>query len=145
MAATQFHLAFPVTDIPRTKQFYADGLGCEVGRETKDSVILNLYGHQIVAHVTNESLMPQPGIYPRHFGLIFTQEADWKILLERAQTNHITFYQQPKHRFPNSPLEHRVFFLQDPFNNFLEFKFYYHTSAIFGEREYNQIGDRAHG
>jgi len=145
MAATLFHLAFPVTDILRTKQFYADGLGCDVGRETKDSVILNLYGHQIVAHVTNEPLMPQPGIYPRHFGLVFTQETDWEQLLARAQAQHLTFYQQPKHRFPDSPLEHRTFFLQDPFSNFLEFKFYRHTSAIFGEHGYGQIGDRAHG
>ncbi|MCS6813658.1 MAG: VOC family protein [Cyanobacteria bacterium] len=143
MAATLFHLAFPVADIPRTKQFYAEGLGCEVGRETKDSVILNLYGHQIVAHVTTEPLTPQSSIYPRHFGLVFTQEADWEALLARAQSNQLTFYQHPKRRFPDSPLEHRTFFLQDPFGNFLEFKVYRYAAAIFGEREHQQIGDRA--
>lgn len=144
MTATLFHLAFPVADIPRTKQFYAEGLGCEVGRETKDSVILNLYGHQIVAHVTTEPLTPQLSIYPRHFGLVFTQESDWEALLARAQSNQLTFYQHPKRRFPDSPLEHRTFFLQDPFGNFLEFKVYRYATAIFGEREYQQIGDRAH-
>jgi extradiol dioxygenase family protein len=143
MAAALFHLAFPVTDIARTKQFYVDGLGCGVGRETKDSVILDLYGHQIVAHVTPEPLTPQQGIYPRHFGLVFTQETDWEALLTRAQATQLAFYQLPKHRFPGSPLEHRTFFLQDPFNNFLEFKFYRYASAIFGERDYQQIGDRA--
>jgi hypothetical protein len=44
-------------------------------------------------------------------------------------------------RFPNSPLEHRTFFLIDPFTNLLEFKYYAHPEAIFGCQEYAQIGD----
>jgi len=91
-----FHLAFPVTDITQTKAFYADGLGCEVGRESPSSIILNLYGHQIVAHVTHEPLAPQRTIYPRHFGLVFTQEADWESILERAQQKGLNFREQPR-------------------------------------------------
>ena len=136
-----FHLAFPVSSIPQTKAFYADGLGCSVGRENAESVILDLYGHQLVAHVVHEPLVPQKGIYPRHFGLIFTAEADWEALLEKAQQNNLTFYQQAKHRFPGLPLEHRTFFLQDPFYNLMEFKFYRHPDAIFGSRDFTQIGD----
>ena len=142
MNSTLFHLAFPVTDIEQTKAFYADGLGCAVGRENRQSVILSLYGHQLVAHLTSEPLAPQRGVYPRHFGLIFTQLADWQTLLERAQHQALQFYQQPKYRFPDSPLEHYTFFLEDPFHNLMEFKYYAHPSAIFGEVEYAQIGDR---
>jgi extradiol dioxygenase family protein len=142
MSKTLFHLAFPVTDIDQTKAFYADGLGCDVGRENANSVILNLYGHQLVAHLTHEPVMPQKGIYPRHFGLIFTTEADWEELLQRAQQHGLTFYQQPKYRFTGLPLEHRTFFLEDPFHNLMEFKYYAHPSAIFGEAEFAQIGDR---
>lgn len=143
MNSVLFHLAFPVSDIEQTKAFYADGLGCDVGRESPQSVILSLYGHQLVAHITDEPLTPQKGIYPRHFGLIFTDEADWERLLERAQQRELAFYQQPKHRFPGLPLEHRTFFLQDPFYNLMEFKFYRQSEAIFGSREFTQIGDRA--
>ncbi|NER83471.1 MAG: glyoxalase [Leptolyngbya sp. SIO1D8] len=135
-----FHLAFPVSDIPTTKAFYVDGLGCEAGRESPHSLILNLYSHQIVAHTTDE-LMPQKGIYPRHFGLVFLQEADWETLLDRALTKGLKFHQQPKRRFPGSPLEHRTFFLEDPFFNLLEFKYYCHPSAIFGEVEHAQVGE----
>ncbi|HEY9909471.1 MAG TPA: VOC family protein [Thermosynechococcaceae cyanobacterium] len=142
MESVLFHLAFPVGNIPQTKEFYAVGLGCEVGRESPESVILNLYGHQLVAHVTQEPLLPQQSIYPRHFGLVFRSEADWEALLERAQRQNLQFLQQPKHRFPGLPLEHRTFFLQDPFHNFLEFKFYVHSEAIFGSRDFAQIGDR---
>lgn len=137
-----FHLAFPVADIDRAKEFYGDGLGCEIGRETRNAVIMNLYGHQIVAHVTSEPLTPQKGIYPRHFGLIFTSEADWEALLERAKQKNLSFYQEAKHRFVGLPTEHRTFFLEDPFHNFLEFKYYCHASAIFGDRDYAEIGDR---
>ena len=142
MNAALFHLAFPVTNIEQTKVFYADGLGCTVGRENQHSIILSLYGHQLVAHLTSEPLLPQKGIYPRHFGLIFTAATDWENLLDRAQHQTLKFYQQPKHRFPNSPLEHRTFFLEDPFYNLIEFKYYVYPSAIFGEVEYAQIGDR---
>ncbi|MFB2923788.1 MULTISPECIES: VOC family protein [Aerosakkonema] len=136
-----FHLAFPVTDIAQTKAFYADGLGCQIGRESPNSVILNLYGHQIVAHATKEAVTPQKGIYPRHFGLVFTSEADWEALLERAKEKNLSFYQEAKRRFVGLPTEHRTFFLEDPFHNLLEFKYYCHASAIFGDREYAQVGD----
>ncbi|WP_404789191.1 VOC family protein [Altericista sp. CCNU0014] len=136
-----FHLAFPVTDISETKVYYADRLGCEVGRESESSVILNLYGHQLVAHVTPEPIHPQKGIYPRHFGLVFEAEADWEALLERAQFHALKFYTPPKLRFEGLPLEHRTFFLEDPFFNLLEFKFYRHASAIFGDREFARVGE----
>jgi len=143
MTSTIFHLAFPVGNIPDTKAFYADGLGCQVGRENKTAVILDLYGHQLVAHVTPAPLMPQRGIYPRHFGLVFSSEADWETLLTRAQQRQLTFYQSPKRRFPNSPLEHGTFFLADPFHNLLEFKYYASADAVLGARSFQQIGDAA--
>lgn len=78
-----FHLAFPIENIPDTKKFYVDGLGCTVGREAANSIILNLYGNQLVAHVNKQSLPVQAGIYPRHFGIVFPTLADWQGLLDR--------------------------------------------------------------
>jgi hypothetical protein len=139
-ASVLFHLAFPVADISVARQFYVEGLGCLPGRETANSLILNLYGHQLVAH-TSPDLTPQRGIYPRHFGLVFLDEADWNALLERARARDLKFYQTEKRRFPNTPLEHRTFFLEDPFYNLLEFKYYCSSSAIFGEVELALVGD----
>ncbi len=141
MTQVLFHLAFPIADIAETKAFYVDGLGCEVGRESANSVILNLYGHQLVAHITHEPLTPQRGIYPRHFGLVFTNEADWQALLERAQRQDLSFHQTARVRFEGSQLEHRTFFLADPAHNLLEFKVYHHASAIFGDRDHGLVGD----
>ena len=139
-SAVLFHLAFPVADIPTTKEFYVDGLGCNPGRETANSLILDLYGHQLVAHITSD-LVPQKGIYPRNFGLVFLAETDWETLLCRAKDHALTFYQGEKRRFSGTTLEHRTFFLQDPFYNLLEFKYYCHPSAIFGETDQQRVGD----
>jgi extradiol dioxygenase family protein len=137
-----FHLAFPVADILQTKAFYVDGLGCIPGRESPHALILNLYGHQLVAHVTKDILTPQKAIYPRHFGLIFTKEEDWQELLARAKNKDLKFREEPKNRFTDSLLEHRTFFLEDPFYNLMEFKYYCHPKAIFEGTEYTAIGDK---
>lgn len=137
-----FHLAIPITDTNLAKQFYADALGCEVGRENAGAVILNFFGHQLVAHVTKEPLARQKGIYPRHFGMTFLDEKDWQTTLERAEKYNLTFRDRPRLRFPEQLTEHRTFFLEDPFFNLLEFKWYRHYEAIFGGREITEIGDR---
>ncbi len=135
-----FHLAFPITDLESTKKFYVDGLGCTLGRETDSAVILGLADHQIVAHLVKESVA-QKGVYPRHFGLIFTDEKDWQALADRAKARSLKFYQEPRRRYEGRPTEHRTFFLEDPSHNLLEFKYYAHESAIFGEQDYDEIGD----
>ena len=142
MKETKFHLAFPVTNIPATKEFYVDGLGCSPGRENPHALILNLYGHQLVAHVTKEVLTPQKAIYPRHFGLVFTDKKDWDELLEISKNKQLNFREEAKTRFIDSPLEHYTFFLEDPFYNLMEFKHYSYPEAIFGSSEHQEIGDR---
>lgn len=141
MGHALFHLAFPIADVSQAKTFYVEGLGCGLGRATDKAVIFNLYGHQLVAHVTGESQPVQVGIYPRHFGVVFSDEADWQALLARAEARGLDFYQRPKRRFPGSILEHRTFFLRDPFANLLEFKYYRHAEAVFGAQDQTAIGD----
>jgi uncharacterized protein len=137
-----FHLAFPVNDLIAAKRFYVDGLGCLLGRESESAVTLQLGGHQIVAQLSSQPLERQKGIYPRHFGLIFRSQQDWQALADRAKANDLTFYQQPRVRYTGTRIEHRTFFLEDPSHNLLEFKHYTHESAIFGEHEYMEVGDK---
>ncbi|MBM4139752.1 MAG: glyoxalase [Nitrospira sp.] len=136
-----FHLAFPVHDLEAAERFYIEGLGCTVGRRSKQAITLGLAGHHLVGHMVTEEPLPQKGIYPRHFGLVFLSQEDWQLLADRAKAKELTFYQQPRVRFPGTRIEHRTFFLEDPSHNLLEFKHYTHESAIFGEREYGQVGD----
>lgn len=140
-APIMFHLAIPVNDIPQTKDFYCNRLGAKAGRETDKAVILDFYGHQVVAHITQEPLVKQKGIYPRHFGLVFTAEADWFALCGRIEAAGQSYHLEPKLRFAGELTEHRTFFLSDPFYNYLEFKWYRHREAIFGVKEFVAIGD----
>ncbi|MBM4126804.1 MAG: glyoxalase [Nitrospira sp.] len=141
MSHSLFHLAFPVHDLEAAERFYVEGLGCTVGRRSKQAITLGLGGHHLVGHMVTEEPSPQKGIYPRHFGLVFLSQEDWQSLADRAKAKGLTFYQQPRVRFPGTRIEHRTFFLEDPSHNLLEFKHYTHESAILGEREYGQVGD----
>lgn len=141
MTQTVFHVAFPIHDIDETLRFYVDGLGCTVGRRSAHAVTLGLAGHQLVGHLVPEPLPRQQGIYPRHFGLVFLSQLEWQSMVDHAKAKGLTFYQQPRVRFPGTRIEHRTFFLEDPSHNLLEFKHYTYESAMFGEQEYGQVGD----
>ena len=136
-----FHLAIPISSVAQAKEFYAHDLGCTVGRENNSAVIFNFYGTQLVGHVTQKPLKKQSGIYPRHLGLILPTKLAWQQICDRAQEREITFYQSPKLRFPQQTLEHYCFFLEDPFYNLLEFKYYSQPEIIFGGRQLSLIGD----
>ncbi|MEK7301278.1 MAG: glyoxalase, partial [Nitrospirota bacterium] len=69
------------------------------------------------------------------------EQSDWEAVAERARQHGLSFYQQPRVRFPGTRIEHRTFFLEDPSRNLLEFKHYTHESAIFGERDVTAVGD----
>lgn len=141
MGHVLFHLAFPVHDLEEARRFYVDGLGCTLGRASSTALTLELKGHQIVAHLSNRPLEKQKGIYPRHFGLIFMSQEDWQTLADQAQAKGLNFYQQPRHRFLGTRLEHLTFMLEDPSHNLLELKHYRYESAIFGEQHLPQVGD----
>jgi uncharacterized protein len=141
MDSVVFHLAFPVHDLKAAKRFYVDGLGCLLGRESDSAVTVQLGGHQLVAQLSSHPLERQKGIYPRHFGLIFTSLHEWQTFADRVTTNGLLFYQQPRVRYAGTRIEHRTFFLEDPSHNLLEFKHYTYESAIFGEHQYTEVGD----
>lgn len=136
-----FHAAFPIKDIKQTKEFYVNKLGASSGRETAASVILDFYGYQLVAHITKQELKPQGSIYPRHLGLIFKNEKDFEEIENKIRKAGIKFLEEPKTRFIGKETEHRTMFIEDPFYNLLEFKFYKNEAAIFGKITGAEIGD----
>ncbi len=140
MESVIFHLAIPVKNLEQARAFYVDGLGCQVGRSSQQAMILSFFGHQLVTHLTQE-IEIQKGIYPRHFGLILPTLATWQELLQTYQDKQLNFYQKEKQRFRGLPTEHWTFFLQDPSQNLLEFKYYIYPEAIFGIHELAVVGD----
>ena len=48
-----FHLAFPVQDLKETEIWYTTILGCTTGRKSNKWIDFNFFGHQVVAHFTD--------------------------------------------------------------------------------------------
>jgi uncharacterized protein len=122
-----FHLAFNVTDLARTRQFYGDVLGCREGRSTATWVDFNFFGHQLSMHLgepfqtaatghVGDHLVPMP-----HFGLVLALP-DWQTLAQRLQAASIDFILEPQLRFAGQPGEQWTMFFCDPFGNPIEIK-----------------------
>ena len=137
MNVPRFHLAFPVHDLEKAKTFYTSTLGCPLGRESDNWIDFNLYGHQVVAHLSPKDCMntktnPVDGdsIPARHFGVILPW-AEWEELCKILISQNIEFLIKPRIRFKNVSGEQGTFFIQDPSGNALEFKSFKNDKDVF--------------
>lgn len=135
-----FHLAFPVTDLEATKEFYQRCLGCRIGRESPGAwVDFDLYGHQLSAHLrpkttvelSNSGQVDGDAVPIPHFGVVLTMD-QWQQLASRLQSHEdVQWIMQPKTRFAGEPGEQGTFFIMDPSGNALEFKGFKSSEALF--------------
>ena len=131
-----FHLAFPVLNLEETKSWYTDVLGCSIGRESSEWVDFNLFGHQIVGHLSkNLSLsdineVDGEDVPIRHFGVIL-KPLEWEFLKKRIISKKVNFIIKPVTRFKNKTGEQSTMFIQDPSGNALEFKSFANDNMIF--------------
>ncbi len=132
----RFHLAFPVHDLAAARRFYGDVLGCAEGRSADHWVDFDLYGHQIVAHLTHgragRAVNPVDGddVPVPHFGLLLAPAA-WQELADRLRAADVEFVIEPHTRFAGEPGEQSTMFVLDPSGNALEFKAFEHDDQIF--------------
>jgi len=131
-----FHLAFPVHDLEKARRFYTEVLGCTVGREKPESCVLNLHGHQIVAHLVDN--MPELATNPvdgkkvpaMHFGIILEWE-HWNQMRENLEESSTEFVIGPYLRYEGQPGAQATMFIKDPSGNHLEFKSFQDDAMIF--------------
>jgi len=118
-----FHLAIPCKDLDEAFEFYVTKLGCKLARRYPDRITLDFFGDQVVCHLS-QKYDRDPQMYPRHFGVTFCDVAEFENLLSLARQRGLAFFQEPTSRFEGRAEEHLTFFLVDPSNNLLEFKYY---------------------
>lgn len=123
-----FHLAIPCKCLLETKAFYCDKLQIPHGRMYDDRISLNFFGAQIVTHLCPDKIDDIVEIYPRHFGLTFTTESAFDEFHQRAIDADVTFFKPLFTRFDGLKEKHKTFFIIDPANNLLEFKYYFDQS-----------------
>tara|TARA_B100000941_G_scaffold290896_1_gene275674 strand:+ start:1979 stop:2395 length:417 start_codon:yes stop_codon:yes gene_type:complete len=132
-----FHLAFPIKDIEKTKRFYKNVLGCEIGRESDSWVDFNFFGHQLSAHIkpdeltnTKKNKVDGKSVPVRHFGVVLDWE-DWHSLSKKLQDLKIKFIIDPYIRFEGEVGEQATMFFLDPSGNALEFKSFKDSNQLF--------------
>ncbi|ACY15201.1 VOC family protein [Haliangium ochraceum] len=136
-ALTPFHLAFPVTDLAATRGFYAELLGCGIGREDERWIDFDFFGHQITAHLVDAALASPAGnlvdgkdVPIPHFGAVL-EWAAWHQLAARLRQAGLSFLIEPHIRFPGQVGEQATMFLRDPSGNHLEFKSFREPERLF--------------
>lgn len=133
-----FHLAFPVHDLEEARRFYAGLLGCPTGRESKEWIDFDFFGHQIVAHLapseknTATNKVDGEDVPVRHFGVIL-EWGQWEKLAEKLKAAKVKFIIEPHIRFQGKPGEQATMFFKDPSGNALEFKAFKDPARIFAK------------
>ncbi len=136
---TPFHIAFPVDDLAAARNFYGGTLGCAEGRSAERWIDFDLFGHEIVAHLTPRSTgeprhntvdghaVPIP-----HFGVVLDMDR-WNVLAERLRAAGTQFVIEPYIRFQGEVGEQATMFLLDPAGNALEFKAFANLNQLFAK------------
>ncbi|MDQ0229569.1 VOC family protein [Metabacillus malikii] len=125
-----FHLAIPCKELEETVLFY-EKLGCKLARKYDDRVTFNFFGDQVVCHLNPEGIDLSPKMYPRHYGITFLERSEFEEVLNNAINRELPFFQEKMVRFAGKREEHITFFLIDPSNNLLEFKYYHDPDMVY--------------
>ncbi len=134
-----FHLAFPVTDLAASRDFYGRVLGCPEGRSSAEWIDFDLFGHQIVAHLApakaagpHHNEVDGHDVPVPHFGVVL----DWDhfhAFAERLRGHGVKFVIEPYIRFAGQVGEQATMFFRDPSGNALEFKAFKDRGQLFAK------------
>lgn len=140
MARPRFHLAFPVDDLDAARDFYTGVLGCPEGRSDDTWVDFDLWGHQVVAHLSNKIRRPSTNavdghdVPAEHFGVLLDRP-EWIEVVERLQRADTRFLIEPTVRFAGLEGEQYTCFVLDPAGNALEFKAFRDDRQVFASND----------
>ena len=134
-----FHLAIPVNDLEKSRDFYKNILGCKEGRSSDHWVDFNLFGHQLVIHLkekleekTKTNSVDGKDVPIPHFGVIleWNQFHEFSNILNKKD---VKFIIEPYIRFEGLPGEQATMFFKDPCGNAIEFKSFKDFNQIFSK------------
>lgn len=97
-----FHYAFKVKDLPSTRRFYVEILGCREGRSTETWIDFDFFGNQLSAHISDnfpdldfcgkvEGIdVPVP-----HFGCLLKQD-EFERIRRKLKSEEVEFIVKPQ-------------------------------------------------
>ena len=131
-----FHLAIPVNDLDKAKEFYNGLLRAEIGRSDPTWIDFNFYGHQLVCHLTESSNaqsknpVDQHDVPVPHFGIVLEWDTFHQLAMD-LKNNKVEFIIEPTIRFKGQVGEQATLFLNDPSGNAIEFKSFKDQENLF--------------
>ena len=138
---TPFHVAVPVDDLEKAREFYREVLGCSEGRTDKLWTDFNLFGHQFVIHYkprpegdkdNHTNAVDGHHVPVPHFGVVLEWD-EWEKLAARLKSHEVKFIIEPYIRFKGLPGEQATLFFEDPSGNALEFKAFKDIGQLFAK------------
>ena len=135
-----FHLAIPVKDLKKARNFYSKTLELPEGRSDTQWVDFDFFGHQLVIHedqnahqnskvgnIVDGKTVPIP-----HFGILLGWD-EFHSFAEMLRIKEIKFQVEPYIRFQGKVGEQATMFFYDPSGNALEFKAFKDEQQIFAK------------
>jgi hypothetical protein len=135
-----FHLAIPVNNLEKAREFYGKFLGFEEGRSSEGWIDWDFFGHQLVTHL-KEGEKNKPEVHNPvdghdvpvpHFGVVLEWDR-WHDFAEKLKAAKIKFVVEPYIRFKGKTGEQATMFFFDPSGNALEFKAFKDISQLFAK------------
>ncbi|MGB5944334.1 MAG: VOC family protein [Leeuwenhoekiella sp.] len=135
-----FHLAIPVDDLDKAREFYTHTLEFTEGRSAEQWVDYDFFGHQLVIHYkskdhpteTHHNDVDGKHVPVPHFGVVLPWD-DFHAFAEAIKTKGILFVIEPYIRFAGQPGEQATMFFNDPCGNALEFKSFKDLNQLFAK------------
>ncbi len=140
MSIQPFHLAIPVSDLKKAREFYGEFLGFSEGRSSEHWIDWNFFGHQLVTHLKEDAPSKPTAHNPvdghdvpvPHFGVVLEWDA-WHEFAKKLKAAKIKFVIEPYIRFRGKTGEQATMFFFDPSGNALEFKAFKDISQLFAK------------
>ena len=137
MSLQPFHLAIPVDNIEKSRNFYTNTLGFKEGRSDKKWVDYDFFGHQLVIHLDNSysrdknfNSVDGHDVPIPHFGVVLDW-IEWESFSKKIIDLKIEFIIKPYIRFKGKVGEQATMFFLDPSGNALEFKSFKNPNQLF--------------
>lgn len=134
-----FHLAVPVHNLELCRDFYTYTLNLQEGRSSDHWVDYNFFGHQLVIHYKEQTLIEAPtnsvdgkDVPVPHFGVVLNW-SDFHSFADNLRLKNIDFIIEPYIRFEGKVGEQATMFFKDPSGNALEFKAFKDISQLFAK------------
>ena len=131
-----FHLAYNVTSLEESREFYTNVLNCKEGRSSDTWIDFSFYGHQISLHLGTPFQTKATGkvgehtVLMPHLGIIL-QTKDWMQLKTKLQNAQVKFVIEPVLRFEGQAGEQYTMFFLDPSGNPIEVKGFDDLSKVY--------------